>query len=172
MCLERTSIDFRCETTNFCTFATRFPPSQLRVDAFLAAAGNPHTQVTPTPRRWILGPMSTRRRCKILLHYMFETFSTPPRSHSRQAPSTLLASRPHPTFTLRESPVRMLDVIEIDKHQHSTKWEMVVICVEWLHELLGTAIRSFLMSYIKELKVRTRQHSYGKRLALTRSTNQ
>ena len=32
--------------------------------------------------------------------------------------------------------------------------------------MLGTAMRSFLMYYIKELKVRTRQHSYGKTLAL------
>ena len=28
------------------------------------------------------------------------------------------------------------------------------------------AIRTFLMYYIKELKMRTRQHSYGRRLAL------
>ena len=32
--------------------------------------------------------------------------------------------------------------------------------------MLGTAIRTFLMYYIKELKVRTRQHSYGRTLAL------
>ena len=63
-------------------------------------------------------------------------------------------------------------MIEIDKHKTQAlngKW--VVLCVR-LHELLGTAIRTFLMSYIKELKVRTRQHSYGRKLALTRSTSQ
>ena len=43
---------------------------------------------------------------------------------------------------------------------------MVVLCVGGLHELLGTAIRTFLMYYIKEPKVRTRQHSYGRTLAL------
>ena len=32
--------------------------------------------------------------------------------------------------------------------------------------MLGTAIRTFLTYYIKELKVRTRQHSYGRTLAL------
>ena len=40
----------------------------------------------------------------------------------------------------------------------------------YLHELLGTAIRTFLMSCVKELKVRTRQHSCGIRLALDIST--
>ena len=54
--------------------------------------------------------------------------------------------------------VRMLDVIEIGK-QNTKHWmgNGSTRCSE-LHELLGTAIRSFLMSYIKELKVRTRQH--------------
>ena len=68
--------------------------------------------------------------------------------------------------------VRMLEMIEIDKHKTQAlngKW--VVPCVR-LHELLGTAIRTFLMGYRKKLKVRTRQHSYGRRLALTRSTSQ
>ena len=39
-----------------------------------------------------------------------------------------------------------------------------------LHELLGTAIRTFLMRYMNELKVNTKQHSCGRRLALDKGT--
>ena len=57
------------------------------------------------------------------------------------------------------SHVRMLKMIGF-KHNitQALDGEMGSTMCRCLHELLGMAIRSFLMSYIKELKVRTRQN--------------
>ena len=66
----------------------------------------------------------------------------------------------------------MLELVEIDKHKtQALNGNWVVLCVV-ITLVVRNGHKDVTKSYIKELKVRTRQHSYGRRLALNRSTSQ